>query len=276
MANVFSHKFNDFDFGMECDYRIPYQEVPESWGVKKLASQEEILEQIIFAQASSDGGKGIERFNYPNSEMEFPWWRGYAGKDKYILNAIVGIEELEESEVTWYVASDFKLYRHEWTHGDIFGDPVTEVEIQMDSIIYFEWNGYQISFHSFNPIWREVIRKYGHRRPIQWDEEDSAWSCFCMIKYLSMFKETWKDINLNMLRLRLELLTERRESMCLTPISGVCARGLAPEVGVKKRYMLASIYDDREDKLRSMVVVDDCYCYYKVNSPFGKTLNCSK
>lgn len=126
---------------------------------RKCNTVEDILEEIILAQVASDGGKGIERFKFFNPHT---WYSGYNVKDRHILNAIVGIEELGIfSEVGWFLSPEGQR-----------------------PIIYFEWEGMQISFHSFNDGLWNLVRKIFHGQVTVWDEKISAETCKKMIKHL--------------------------------------------------------------------------------------------
>lgn len=134
-------------------------------------SIEEILEHIVLAQIASDGGKGINRFCGLTRTADVVYEDGYSSKDIHIFAAIIGIEALHLDSVKWFISSDWEEF--EW-----------DDEIEMESIVYFEWEGKQISFHSFSTIWRQVVEAFGWRYCC-WDEQSSAETAMYMAYRLS-------------------------------------------------------------------------------------------
>lgn len=134
-------------------------------------SLEEVLEHIVLAQIASDGGKDKDRFIGITKGADETYKWGYYTKDLHIFEAILGIEKLHLSDVKWFVSSN-------WEH-DTWYD-----EDQMASIIYFEWDGRQISFHSFSPIWEKVVQLFGWNH-CDWDEKSSPETTMEMMYFLS-------------------------------------------------------------------------------------------
>lgn len=127
-----------------------------------------ILEAIIKAQIASDGGKGLDRFQDVDPEV---WERGYEVKDDFIEMAIRAIEACPATEIQWFITTDWEVYYDTWRE-----------KLSMCSIIYFEWNGMQISFHSFSPRWAWLRGQLTHpTSETEWDEGDSALTCYRMM-----------------------------------------------------------------------------------------------
>lgn len=138
-------------------------------------SIEEVIEHIVLAQIASDGGKGIDRFCGLTSTADAVYEDGYGSKDIHILAAIIGIEALHLDSVKWFISSD-------WEEEIDWDD-----EPEMRSIIYFEWEGKQISFHSFSMIWKQVVENFGWKY-CEWDERSSAETAMYMAYHLAEVK----------------------------------------------------------------------------------------
>ena len=147
-------------------------------GISIPTSVEEVLEHITLAQVASDGGKGISRFYGMNKVANTAYSRRYAAKDSHLMAAILGIESLDLfSQIQWFINSDWEeVYFHpEWADE---GWP----EIQ--AVVYFEWKGYQISFHSFNAKWG-LFKQIFSVEETEWDEGSSPWTAFQMMQALN-------------------------------------------------------------------------------------------
>ena len=108
-----------------------------------------IAKQIIFAQLASDGGKKdkevLNRISsfVPLSEVHYK--KGYHAKDHCIINAIRAIQRNPQSGFRYHVKADRTLY----SGAHVF-------------IVYFNFKigggggRYQISFHTFDNMWRFV------------------------------------------------------------------------------------------------------------------------
>lgn len=109
-----------------------------------------IAKQIIFAQLASDGGKKdkevLNRISpfVPLSEVHYK--KGYHTKDHCIINAIRAIQRNPQSGFRYHVKADRTLY----SGAHVF-------------IVYFNFKigeeRYQISFHTFDNMWRFVNRQ---------------------------------------------------------------------------------------------------------------------
>lgn len=202
------------------------------WEVDIPASYEEVIEHIVLAQVSSDGGKWIPRFKGLNSLTEEAYRKGYDVKDDHILSAILGILSLEcQDYVTFFIASDWEVYGAN--------------NESMDSIIYFEWKGYQISFHSFNPIWKKVHDLFGSEETL-WDMGSSPYTCLQMIAFLQECgKKEWaKESEIEALFQFADYEDDRMEDVIsVHRVCGVTARMYDSTIGVHKNYVMVEVYN---------------------------------
>lgn len=208
----------------------------KDWDVRIPTSYEEVIEHIILAQVASDGGKWIPRFKELNSLTEEAYKKGYKVKDDHILSAILGILFLNcHDSVSFYISSDWEIYDDE------------EYGLTMPSIIYFEWNGYQISFHSFSPIWREINRLFGTETTV-WDEESSPYTCLTMIDFLvEQGRKNWEKLGkaVDALFVYANNEDDRLESVIsVKSIDGVTARSFIPEMGVHHSYTMIELWGE--------------------------------
>lgn len=141
-------------------------------------TEEDILWEIIEAQISSDGGKGNARFA---SFDENTWREGYDNKDQHILNAILGILATNTEDIRWFISSDFDLYEYEQVWAERGGKVHRDTIREMRSILYFEWKGFQISFHSFSPVWKDLCDQVSNFSDTVWDRKSSAVTCAWML-----------------------------------------------------------------------------------------------
>lgn len=190
-------------------------------------STEDILREIVLAQIASDGGKCIERFAFFDPDT---WNEGYDVKDVHILNAIWGIESNPGCEIKWFIDTDWEVYEHEF-FPEWNDEPYWEK--QMDSIIYFEWNGYQISFHSFTTLWKKVDAAFGSEST-EWDHLSSADTCAEMILEISDYDPGYVYAQLELDSRNMEVL----EPFRLVP--GDFARSVL-NVPISRQYYLAEV-----------------------------------
>lgn len=154
------------------------ENIAAKYGVKIPASVEEVLEHIVLAQIGSDGGKGESRFYGINKVANRAYTRGYSDKDAHILSAILGIETLGAfSQVQWYIHTDWEP---SWFNPEWADEPFEELQ----SILYFEWEGYQISFHSFTTAWYMLKNAY-LCEDREWDQGSSPYTVLQMVKALN-------------------------------------------------------------------------------------------
>jgi len=206
------------------------------WDVRIPTSYEEVVEQVVLAQVASDGGKWLPRFKELNSLTEEAYQAGYEVKDDHILSAILGILSLGcQDSINFFIESTFEVYDDE------------EYGITMPSIIYFEWNGYQISFHSFSPIWREINRLFG-TETTNWDEGSSPYTCLAMIEFLAeQGKNNWEDLGNEVEALFVYAIQEdnRLEKVIsVKETNGVTARMFIPEMGVHHNYTMIELWEE--------------------------------
>lgn len=206
------------------------------WDVRIPTSYEEVVEQVVLAQVASDGGKWLPRFKELNSLTEEAYQAGYEVKDDHILSAILGILSLGcRDSVNFFVSSDWDIYDDE------------EYGLTMPSIVYFEWENYQISFHSFNPVWKRVHDLFG-TSTTEWDEGSSPYTCLTMIDFLvEQGRENWRNLENEVESLFYYANNEddRLERVIsVKSIDGVTARMYLPEMGVHHSYTMIELWGE--------------------------------
>lgn len=130
--------------------------------------RKKIAENIICAQAASDGGKGIDEISdLLGEKTQKACWSGYDCKDYYIFAAICLINKLPDNSFRYSVAWD----RGTGRHGSY--------------IVYFSaklpQGRVQVSFHCFNSGLEKFFRS-GKNHVTHWDQKGSRAACVEMKK----------------------------------------------------------------------------------------------
>lgn len=121
-----------------------------------------IARKLVLAQVASDGGKWIDDLEWFDPQV---WQKGYAVKDRYILDVIQIICTKKDSGAYFYVTRDEHIGSY---------------------LVYFNvslFDGrYQISFHSFN----DALDRYCRTKKcaINWDRKESRETARRLITYI--------------------------------------------------------------------------------------------
>lgn len=201
------------NYTVSMEQEVLLDQIAEEFGIDIPCSDDAILEAVALAQVASDGGKGIDRFRRVNSLTEEAYDLGYDVKDYYILTAILGCIATGTSSVKWFISSNWEV---DW--------------FDMHSIVYFEWNGMQISFHSFTDTWKRIRDVWGYKETV-WDEGSSPLTCLRIMEYLS-----WNRPMMVALDYVSEADDRLDAAQGIHPVSGDYARGIYPELGVWRHY----------------------------------------